>query len=133
MTNADPTRRFAPPPLAGAMGGSSSSLPGFGEGVARQRDGWGHLLFGSLNRSGRIAPHARPDLAGIAEFDDVAEVLLGIEIVVLVLVVAAALDHRIAAGGEIGGRLLGVGIEELDVVQALAVLARDARRRSSSR
>src|SRR5690606_17215943 len=72
--------------------------------------------------SGRETADAGADLASIAEFEDVAEVLLRIEIVVDVLVILPALDDRVAARLEAFGRRLGVGVEQLDVMQALAVL-----------
>ncbi len=58
-----------------------------------------------------ITAFALSYLAGIAEFDDVAEVLFGIEIVVLVVIKSAALGDRVSATGEIGNRLLAVGVE----------------------
>ena len=56
----------------------------------------------------------------IPELDDVAIVLFRIEIIVFVLVEPAALNHRIAAAGEIGDRLLAVFVVKLDVMQPLA-------------
>src|SRR5262245_66129818 len=79
------------------------------------------LTFRRLIRSPRIAPLGSPDVAGIAELDDVAIVLLGIEIVVLILIEPAALNDGVAAPGKVLDRLLAVGIEELDVMQAFAM------------
>src|SRR5271165_5129378 len=72
------------------------------------------------DRLGRIAPLGWADPAGVAKLDDVAIVLLSIEIIVLVVIDAAALNDRVAAAGEIGDRLLAVRIVEFDMVKPLA-------------
>jgi hypothetical protein len=53
----------------------------------------------------------------VPELNDVAIVLLRIEIIVFVFVKAAALDHGIAAAGEIGDGLLAVFVVKLDVME----------------
>src|SRR4051812_41592675 len=64
----------------------------------------------------------RADAAAVAELDEISEVLLRIEIVVLVLVEAAALDHRVAARLVFGDGFGAIRVEQLHVVQAFAFL-----------
>src|SRR5690349_21813241 len=101
-------------PRREASSPSAYSIPGFrlvpslkarGDGRCGPGSGRGMAPDSSVYEDaplGRKLAHPRANLAGVPELQDVAEVLLGIEVVVLVLVVAAALDHRVAARGEVG-------------------------------
>ena len=65
----------------------------------------------SVRRSSGITALGRADAASIAKLDNIAEVALGIEVVVLILVDTAALDYRIATPGIVADGLLHVRIE----------------------
>jgi Zinc-binding dehydrogenase len=88
----------------------------------RERSGDSEISGDGRAGSPGIAALGRRYSPCVPELNDVTIVLLRIEIIVLVFVEAAALDHGIAAAGEIGDGLLAVFVVKLDVMEPLATL-----------